>query len=280
MIWPAVAEVFFRWNARYEGVVYCLYADILGLATTGVGNLVPDLFTSLQLPWKHADGTPATPEEIEEAWFSIQKNMEAAKKGAAYACTLTDLRLTEEDVEVLVAWRLEQMAEHLVKRFPDFPDWPADAQLATLSMAWAMGPGFKFPKFEAAVKAYDFRAAAEESAINATGNPGVVPRNAENKRLFLAAADRLDEGADPSRLSFDYSGLVPPKGIGGAAAGGGSGGSGEDSGFTAGDAATAGAIAALGVGLAAVTLGPGAVLAPFEHLGDAARTLWRRLRGR
>ena len=219
MIQAEVVDVFYRWNGQYEGVAFCMYADILGLATTGVGNLIP-LAVALVLPWKHPDGSPASEAEIEDAWSQIQGNMEAAKRGADYACTLTDLRLSREGVEALVQDRLEQNAVILAGRFPQFPDWPADAQLAVLSMAWAMGAGFKFPKFEASIKAGDFRAAAEESAINATGNPGVIPRNKENKKLLLAAADLWENGGDFSRLSFDYSGLPEPRTFGEPAPGG------------------------------------------------------------
>lgn len=206
MIWPAVEEIFLRWNWQYEGLAFCMYADILGLVTTGVGNLLP-LEVALILPWKHPDGSDASEGEIREAWETIDHNMEAARRGAAYACTLTDLRLSREAVEALVQDRLEQNAEVLVKRFPDFPDWPADAQLAVLSMAWAMGAGFNFPKFEALINAGDFAGAAAESKIKEAGNPGVVPRNAENKRLLLAAAQKAANGGDYSQLTPDYSGL-------------------------------------------------------------------------
>lgn len=219
MIWPSVEAVFLRWNWQFEGLAFCMYADILGLVTTGVGNLLPE-DVAVILPWKHPDGTAATEDEIRDAWSVINKNMEAAKRGADYACTLTDLRLSLEAVQALVEDRLEQNAEFLAKRFPDFPDWPADAQLATLSMAWAMGPAFAFPKFEAAVKAWDFRTAAVESKINATGNAGVVPRNAADFALFNAAAAKVEDGGDYSALSFDYTNLPDGRTFGQPAPGG------------------------------------------------------------
>ncbi len=219
MIWPAVVAIFLRWNWQFEGLAFCMYADILGLPTTGVGNLLPE-DVALILPWKHPDGTAATKDEISAAWHLINKNMEAAKKGADYACTLTDLRLSMEAVEALVEDRLEQNAEFLTNRFPDFPDWPADAQLATLSMAWAMGPAFDFPKFEEAVQSWDFHTAALESKINAAGNPGVVPRNSADLALFNAAAVKVANGGDYSELTFDYSNLRDGRTFGQPAPGG------------------------------------------------------------
>lgn len=262
MIWPSVEEVFYRWTAQYEGVAFCMYADILGLVTTGVGNLLP-LEVALVLPWKHPDGTLASRGEIEEAWNTINGNEEAARRGARYACTLTDLRLSEEAVDALVRDRLEQNAEILARRFPAFADWPADAQLAVLSMAWAMGAGFHFPKFQSAINAGDFAAAAAESTINATGNPGVVPRNAENERLLLAADDLWRNGGDFSRLSFDYSHLGRGLTFGDPAPGGEADRAIEWTPIAIG--------AALGVAALAI-VAPGALLAPMAALEAGA--LW------
>ena len=52
-------------------------------------------------------------------------------------------------------WKLGQMDAYLAKRFPEWEEWPADAQLATLSMAWACGPAFRFPRLEAALRAQE-----------------------------------------------------------------------------------------------------------------------------
>jgi hypothetical protein len=73
-------------------------------------------------------------------------------------------------------------------------------------MAWAMGPGFNFPMFQAACgkkddagnPAPDFRAAADQCHMDETGNPGLAPRNVANKQLFLNAADAIDGLLDPN----------------------------------------------------------------------------------
>ena len=98
------------------------------------------------------------------------------------------------------------MVVALARRFPDLPTWPASAQLAVLSLAWACGPGFRFPKTEAAIRTQDWATAAEEGVINSVGNPGVIPRNKANRQLFLAAAHVVAIGGDRSVLL-----MAPPE---------------------------------------------------------------------
>jgi len=210
-VWPSVAEVFYAWNAQYEGAVLWMYADIKNLITTGVGNLIDPVERALSLPWRREDGTAASEDEIRAAWHAVKDDPAAASKGHKYARGLTTLRLTEGDVAVLVDGMMHKNAASLTKRWPAFPSWPADAQLAALSMAWAMGSGFKFPTFSAAVEALDFVKASENCTINEAGNPGVVPRNKANRALLLAAADVLATGSDPSVLTLDYSSLPRPE---------------------------------------------------------------------
>ncbi len=212
LVWPSVAEVFYAWNAQYEGAVLWMYADIKNYITTGVGNLIDPIDRALSLPWRHEDGTAASDDEIREAWYAVKDDPKSASKGHKYAEGLTDLRLTEGDVAELVDSMMQKNAAALAKRWPAFPSWPADAQLATLSMAWAMGSGFNFPTFSAAVAVQDFVTASQNCTIKEEGNPGVIPRNKANRELFLAAADVLASGSDPSVLTFDYSGLRRPDG--------------------------------------------------------------------
>jgi hypothetical protein len=87
--------------------------------------------------------------------------------------------------------------------FHCFDEWPADVQLGIHSMAWAMGAGFmrKFPKFTDACKACDWKRAAVECRMNTVNNPGLVPRNVANKKLFLTAAQK---SALPIRIIRGY----------------------------------------------------------------------------
>ena len=57
--------------------------------------------------------------------------------------------------------------------------------------------------------ARDWTTAAEEGVIDATGNPGVVPRNAANRALWLAAAHVEAHGLDPAELLWEPPAEVP-----------------------------------------------------------------------
>ncbi|AKV03207.1 hypothetical protein AKJ09_09870 [Labilithrix luteola] len=97
--------------------------------------------------------------------------------------------------------KFDDMATRLRARFPSFPDWPADAQLAILSLAWACGPAFHFPRLEAALRACDWRTAAIECRI--ADDAGTVKlRNAANRTMLRNAAAVVESVRDPSALYY------------------------------------------------------------------------------
>jgi hypothetical protein len=179
-----------------------MYLDRLGLVTTGVGNLVDPIESALSLPWKNQDGSRASPAEIRSAWNTVKARQDWKGRGGGYFGGLTTIRLDDEGVKEIVHRKLLQNEDILRKRFPSYDNWPADAQLGLLSMAWAMGPNFQFPKFQSAVNQLlpDFVTAAAESDIHAPGDNAVADRNEQNKILFTNAAKVLREQLDVDRL--------------------------------------------------------------------------------
>ena len=142
--------------------------------------------------------------------------MKAAKAlnrlgGGAYE-RMTTLILSDEAIASLVDQRLTMNDAYLARSFPGYVDWPADAQLGLLSMAWSMGPAFrpKFPRFAAACDALDFATAAIESKEDETGNPGLIPRNSADRLLFSNAAVVLAQGLDPNVLHWPAALLAAP----------------------------------------------------------------------
>ena len=101
------------------------------------------------------------------------------------------LKLHEPAIDELALIRLQDIEKFLLTTFHDWNEWPADAQLAVLSMAWAMGPAFtrNFPKFTAAAKSRNWREAALECRMNESGNEELIARNAANRKLFMTAAE-------------------------------------------------------------------------------------------
>jgi hypothetical protein len=48
-----------------------MYADVLGLITTGQGNLIDPKPAALALPWRNRDGALASSAEISAEWDRI-----------------------------------------------------------------------------------------------------------------------------------------------------------------------------------------------------------------
>jgi GH24 family phage-related lysozyme (muramidase) len=220
LVRPAVRDVFPWFSAKFEGVVPYPYLDILGLVTVAIGNLIDPEESALSLPFVRLDGSPASRAEISSAWHAL-KRCDCGKHDASLKCAwpnkrapqdmrpclshmghlaakhMTSIRLTEDGVERLVHSKMNSMARHLAKRFPNWRNMPADAQLATLSVAWACGEAFRFHRLEAALLAGDYATAADECKIGEAGNPGVAPRNVANKALFQSASKVAAGGGDP-----------------------------------------------------------------------------------
>jgi hypothetical protein len=221
-----VRKAFYEFNSPMEGEVPFFYQDVKGLVSIGVGLLCDPIELAMGLPLIRPDGAPASRAEIVAEWTVIKnlppsaKGQTAAQLGHLYARPHTKLRLTPEGLRQSLVGKLSQMDGYLANRFRctehedcrahaelgsvctgyGYNAWGADAQLATLSMAWACGPAFRFPKLEAALRRLDFRTAAvecfmpEEKTIS-----GLRPRNRANRILFTNAAIALNT-LDPDVL--------------------------------------------------------------------------------
>lgn len=187
-----VYDRFYDFNAPIEGVLHWMYLDIKGLVTIGVGNLIDSIPVALDLPFEYADqpGIYATPDEIRAEWQLVKFRADLASKGANAFRNLTKLRLSDDVIRMLVSEKLLSNEAYLKKLFPEFKQWPADAQMGLLSMAWALGAGFPklWPRFRETCLRQDWDAAAEHCRIKETGNPGVIPRNNANQAMFSCAA--------------------------------------------------------------------------------------------
>lgn len=179
-----------------------MYADIKGLVTTAIGILIDPLPHALRLPWRRFDGSLATAAEITADFSAIRSSPLAAKNGHRYAKQLVRLHLDDAGVDSAVDGKMNIFDAYLRSRFPDWDTWPADAQLATMSMSWACGPAFRFPALDAALRDQEWARAALHCSINTTGNPGIIPRNKANIGLYGNAAYSVANGMDPETLMW------------------------------------------------------------------------------
>jgi hypothetical protein len=173
----AVRNAFPGFSARFEGLV-----------TTGLGNLIDSVADAVALPWLHANGVMATQSEISTEWHFIKSAKSLASKGGLAFRSIATLHLDEDGIDALVTEKMNADCVFLCRRFDQFETWPADAQLGTLSLAWADGPYFRFPHFQAAAELRDWATCSVQSHLDEHGNPGLHPRNIANAVCFMNAA--------------------------------------------------------------------------------------------
>jgi GH24 family phage-related lysozyme (muramidase) len=204
-VYPSVHAAWHAFSEPFEGRVLSMYLDIKGLVTCGVGNLIDTPGEAQKLPWRKENGQPATRYEIGEAWHRLKGAQELRFKSVSHARALTGLVLTDADVDALVERKLRENDAYITEHwFPGFQEIPADAQLAVLSMAWAVGPAFntKFPIFTTSARAGKWLDCARGCTIREDGNPGVIPRNRANRLCFENAGIVAANGLDRSFLNW------------------------------------------------------------------------------
>lgn len=211
---PTLLRDFPLWSSKMEGWVPYMYLDVKGIVTFGVGHAAFSPDTLVRLPWYHKDtDVPATEAQIRNEWVAVRDNKMLAKHSVynGHAANFTRLRLTGEAVMEDTRTVMKYHHKELVEQYPQFEEWPLDAQWATHSMAWACGEAFSEPgpnRFTRLAKQLavlgdgdgDFASAAIECHMNEMGNPGLKPRNIANKTMYRNAQVVRDTGLDPARL--------------------------------------------------------------------------------
>jgi GH24 family phage-related lysozyme (muramidase) len=204
----SVRDAFFDFTTPLEGIVKWMYLDVKGLVTVGVGNLLPDEGSAAALPF-FRDGSPSSLVDDatkRQGWRDVKARQDLKLKLYTSFEPVCNLRLSTDNVRDLVNSKLSSNKTILLGFFPDFPNWPADAQLGLMSMAWALGAAFSphWPNFTAACRSRDFAAAAINCRISETGNPGLIPRNKANQLLFQNASkvENPENGYDLNTLYY------------------------------------------------------------------------------
>lgn len=197
-----VRTAFPGYTRAFEGEVPWMYLDIKGLVTIAFGNLIDPIQHAQGLEMLCADGSLATQAQIDAEWRRVKGITAGAKNGHRWIKQFTSLRMTPEGMQRLMLAKADQMVLTLRKRFPAWDTWPADAQLGTLSLAWACGPAFNFPRLVKSLNARDFQSAAGQSKMNTVGNPGLEPRNRAQLVLFRNAAEVERRCMDPETLYY------------------------------------------------------------------------------
>jgi hypothetical protein len=206
----SVVDSFTKVQSPWEGVESEMYTDALGLVTTAIGYLIDDKSgingygPALVIPWVHkSDGQPATKAEIIQDWQTV-KNAHTASGtyDAPHDRQITQLKIPPLVIQDLTASRMADNEKYLIQSLPHFADAPADAQMATHGMAWAMGGAFipkdGFKAFADAFNRGDWVAA--KAASNFKG--AAKQRKAGHDLMFDNAATVAANHLDPDKLWY------------------------------------------------------------------------------
>lgn len=187
---PEVKSRWLAWTAPFEGRYGIIYADKDGGATTGEGNLLPDVASALRLPWKRkVDNSLAARDQVTAEWNRVHGNMRLAKAGAEEAKRESTIYISSADIDLLVLDRLTANDAIFARHIPTWSAWPWQAQMVRHSIGWAEGPSSPYPKFEAAVARRDWMTAIKECEIPGEAtNRGLIPRNKADRELLLSLA--------------------------------------------------------------------------------------------
>lgn len=196
-----VADSFMAFTRGFEGAVSWMYLDVKGLVTTGYGNLINDTASVCSLPWRHQGGALANRDEVIAAWATVrgkqgqrdQHGVLWTQHGGGVFAQFTTLRLDDAGVETLVRGVMGRNDAALARRYPEWESWPACAQLACMSLAWACGVHYDYPAMDRALANRDFAEASREIEMTPEHNPGnnLKRRNAANETL-MANAQRVE----------------------------------------------------------------------------------------
>ncbi|MGW4230424.1 peptidoglycan-binding domain-containing protein [Streptomyces sp. NPDC004980] len=217
-----VRDQWIAFNSPLEGRVDFMYLDQKGWVSTGIGNKIDEtvradstptegeraasLALAAELAWRDTAGNPAGPDQVAADWDAVKARLDLASQGHRAFEPLTALRLEDAEIDRHVFAKLDQMESFLLGRpeFTDFGSWPADAQLATLSMCWALGPAFRFPTLQGHVQTRNWNGAADECHF--TPDEGTIRiRNKLDRAHFLLAATVDERGLPADRLAVSLA---------------------------------------------------------------------------
>lgn len=219
----SVKEAWPSFITKWEGREMCMYLDALGIVTCagGIALFTPGDAVRLQWQWVTTTGQIASQMAVQAEWARV-KSLQG-KRGAGGRAFEPDarLQLTEAGYARAMAGKLADVEAKLTdpKRFPNFAEAPADAQLALLRMAWAMGPAFvdpdaehpggRWPAFHAAFLACDWMGCAGECRMREEGQPEEFRKsNDADVVLFHNACWVWENEADRDTLYWPRDMLV------------------------------------------------------------------------
>lgn len=193
---------------QYEGKVNFMYLDKKGLVTVGIGHILEPMSLADKLEFGYKGGGSAVSgAEVAAEWQTVKARKDLIDKGAEAFNAITKLQLTDKGVAAMVSSDSAGIENYLKTNgsakvfYGDFDQWPADAQLGFMGVAWGgiPLPQFGWHKFPEACRKQDWETAANECKIT---SPIAAGRNEAHKLMFLNAAAVKANGDDIKDLSW------------------------------------------------------------------------------
>jgi GH24 family phage-related lysozyme (muramidase) len=167
----------------FEGRVPHLYLCTGGDVTIGIGHAILNAANAATLSFS-LDGRAATADEITADWGRVSA-AEKGKVALAYQA-LTQCRMSDDDINALIASDLQSFTAQLAQALPNWGNYPEPAQEALFDMGFNLGIHglLKFKNMLAAVDAGKWNDAAAHCHRLGIGDA----RNRQTANLFLRAA--------------------------------------------------------------------------------------------
>lgn len=177
---------------EYEGRIPHLYVDSVGRVTVGVGHLIANRnetgSLTLMVGGAGAPMRAATLKEKQDEYDAIAKQPKGYRAG--WYEKHAKLTMRDPDIDALLVAHIDSFHAKLVKAYTkaqgypkDFDGLPHSVQLALFDLIFNVGPTglTKFTQFNAAIKASDWKKAAEQSHRSQVSGA----RNEYVKKLLL-----------------------------------------------------------------------------------------------
>lgn len=193
---------------KYEGKVNFMYLDVKGLVTIGVGHLIDPVNQASKLEFRTKGGTgPVSAGEVTAEWNTVKARKDLIPKGGEAFGAITRLELSDNGIKAMVISHANGIETYIKtnpaakKFYSNFDNWPADAQLAFMGVAWGgiPIPQFGWHKFPEACRLEDWDSAAVECKIS---SPIASGRNEAHRTMFLNAAAVKSNGDSITELSW------------------------------------------------------------------------------
>lgn len=187
----SVRDGVFGYLKFFEGSVEWMYLDSVGLVTTGIGTLLDPFDKFWQdLPFHYkSSGKAATKDEIKAEFNKVKARQDLATKRYTVFEPLTELRVTDIDKRVQKDVAGKETYVRGLFGSKAYDGWPADAQLAVLSIVYGAGSLKDHPRLIEACKERDWWGARLSGMLSnpKQGVEGYISRNTATIILFQNA---------------------------------------------------------------------------------------------